>query len=404
MTKITVLDSIMGSGKTSYAIQHMNEAPILETFIFITPFLTEVERIIDGVTTRKFEQPNVYNGTNKLDDLKRLIASNRNIVSTHALFSKADDELIELIEHSNYTLILDESLDVMTSIAIRKSDILRLVKGGDISINEETKKVEWIGCPNERSRYTDVREFAQANNLYCFRDSFMVSAFNPKVFAAFNSTIVMTYLFEAQILSYYFKLNGLDYEIKSVASNNDRYEIVPHDVRREKREDVFALINLVENEKLNRIGDGKFALSQTKLKNSDIDVLKTIKNNLKNFFLNYTSEKVASKDCYFSTLKEIELTIAPTGFKKRIIAHNVRATNEFSNCKAIAYVLNRFMRKDLLAFFQDQGITVNENTFAISELLQWVYRSAIRNGESITLYCPSERMRDLLKAWSNYEI
>jgi len=37
--------------------------------------------------------------------------------------------------------------------------------------------------------------------------------------------------------------------------------------------------------------------------------------------------------------------------------------------------------------------------FATSELLQWIRRSAIRNGQIVNLYIPSSRMRKLLTAW-----
>lgn len=32
-------------------------------------------------------------------------------------------------------------------------------------------------------------------------------------------------------------------------------------------------------------------------------------------------------------------------------------------------------------------------------MIQWIWRSAIRNGEEISLYLPSKRMRDLLTEW-----
>ena len=42
---IYIVDMVMGSGKTSAAIIHINSAPKDENFIFITPYLKEVERI-----------------------------------------------------------------------------------------------------------------------------------------------------------------------------------------------------------------------------------------------------------------------------------------------------------------------------------------------------------------------
>ena len=56
------------------------------------------------------------------------------------------------------------------------------------------------------------------------------------------------------------------------------------------------------------------------------------------------------------------------------------------------------------SFFQDHDITVSEDKLAVSDLLQWVWRSRIRNGESINLYMPARRMRELLEKWARYEI
>ena len=44
--KINVVDSIMGAGKTSYAIQMMTERTE-DKFMYVTPFLDEVSRICE---------------------------------------------------------------------------------------------------------------------------------------------------------------------------------------------------------------------------------------------------------------------------------------------------------------------------------------------------------------------
>ncbi len=47
-------------------------------------------------------------------------------------------------------------------------------------------------------------------------------------------------------------------------------------------------------------------------------------------------------------------------------------------------------------FFGKKGIKLDINQYALSEMLQWIFRSAIRNNQEITIYIPSERMRNLL--------
>ncbi|MPM86322.1 hypothetical protein SDC9_133411 [bioreactor metagenome] len=48
-------------------------------------------------------------------------------------------------------------------------------------------------------------------------------------------------------------------------------------------------------------------------------------------------------------------------------------------------------------WFKEHGIYLNTDAFALSTLLQWLWRSAIRDGKPITVYIPSSRMRGLLK-------
>ncbi len=66
---------------------------------FICPIIQLIRQYI-------FVRTNEKDGT-KLNNLKDLIVKGKDIVSTHALFKRIDNELIELIEMQGYTLILD---------------------------------------------------------------------------------------------------------------------------------------------------------------------------------------------------------------------------------------------------------------------------------------------------------
>ena len=50
-------------------------------------------------------------------------------------------------------------------------------------------------------------------------------------------------------------------------------------------------------------------------------------------------------------------------------------------------------------YFIQNGIEVDEDCYALSEMLQFIWRSGIREGKKITIYIPSIRMRNLLKDW-----
>lgn len=401
-TKINVIDSIMGSGKTSYAIQRMNEAPAEERFIYITPFLSEVTRIKESVISRTFYEPNTANDdASKMTSLKDLIAKGADIASTHSLFQRADDELIELLRDGGYTLILDEVMDCVEGINVKASDIYNLQAAGNIRIDEEKHQVVWTGHPLDDSRYRDIRELAQAGNLFYHRGQFLVWAFPPEVFRTVDKVTVMTYLFAGQMQRYYFDLFGFDYEYHSVRKSGDRYELAVYDRKAENREELFALMDVYAG-KLNDIGEHKNALSASWLRRADKETLDALRRNLYNYFYNVADAKC--EDVYYSTLKEVESKIQPRGYKKQSIAINARATNDYADKTAIAYAFNRYNNPHINSFFEDNGVKVNQDLLAVSDLLQWIYRSCIRNRQSVKVYLPSSRMRGLLTAWSRYNL
>ena len=80
---------------------------------------------------------------------------------------------------------------------------------------------------------------------------------------------------------------------------------------------------------------------------------------------------------------------------------NARATNAYRNVEAMAYPINVYMNGDVRSYFDEQGIATSEDLYAISTLVQWLWRSRIRQEprQPITVYLPSERMRGLFLEW-----
>jgi hypothetical protein len=55
-------------------------------------------------------------------------------------------------------------------------------------------------------------------------------------------------------------------------------------------------------------------------------------------------------------------------------------------------------------FFSQRDIHVDQDLLALSDLLQWIFRSRIREGQPIEIYIPSKRMRTLLYKWLDGEL
>ena len=105
----------------------------------------------------------------------------------------------------------------------------------------------------------------------------------------------------------------------------------------------------------------------------------------------------------WTTFKDYQSDLTGKGYGKGFVSLNMRATNAYRNRTAVAYIANRYLDPDIINFLKHHGCKPNRNAFALSEMLQFIWRSAIRDEKEITLYVPSKRMRDLLLGWMETE-
>lgn len=399
MEHVRVIDAVMGAGKTTKMIEMIKDADLSQKFIYITPFLDEIERVQGAITNRKFEAPtNNVEGGRKLTSLKRLIEDGHDIAATHSLFEMADDELIELLEASNYTLILDEVMDVIDKAQVSPSDMRILLDKEFIKI--ENNAIRWTASlvEYEGGRFDDIKLLAEAGNLYYHRNKYLIWAFPPKVFAAFNKAIVLTYLFEAQVQRYYFDLYKIPYVKYSLINN----EIVPYDEKADNRDELYKLINLYQGDHNKHGENSPTAYSRGWFNRRTIEEIEAIQNSMYSYVRKISKAK--SNEVLWTTLKDFENDLKGRGYSKGFIPVNTRATNDYADRNTLMYMFSRYMNPYEKSFFQDNGVRVNEDLLALSDMLQWIWRSRIRNDEQINLYLPSTRMRGLLVDWANYKI
>lgn len=394
-TPIKIIDSIMGSGKTSWAIQRMQEANTDEKFIYITPFLTEVQRVKSSVTSRKFTEPQNV-GKGKLENLKKLILNEADIVSTHALFQNADEEIIELLKISNYILILDEVMDLVEEFPLNKDDFKLLLNSGMIYVEEVTGVIRWNeNSEYQQTKYDEIKTLSNTENLIYFENTILFWSFPVSVFNAFSEIFILTYLFQAQEQKYYYDMHKLEYEYKAVQKLDEKYVLVNHSDKEPYDKMLLKSLITIYDGKLNNIGEEKYSLSSSWFRKPTNEALVSkLKKNLYSYFRNNikTPTPVNMWTCY----KEQHGKLKGKGYTKGFVACNARATNDFKERESLAYVINRFIHPYKYKFFKSKGVEVNEDMFALSELLQWVWRSRIREGKPINLYIPSKRMRTLL--------
>ena len=389
---VTIIDSPCGRGKTTYAINYINERPS-DNFVYITPFLKEVERVIEQTkfngADKRFVQPaNLGNG--KMDSLINLFHNNRDIVSTHSLFSKCSQSVADNIRIGHYTLILDEVMSVVEVLNLKKSDIPTMLDAELVRIDEKTNKLIWLKGDYDGA-YNEIKERCENNNIYVVSGVAIVWTFPVEIFEAFDDVIICTYMFDCQLQKYYYDMYNVPYTKKSIVNG----ELVDYI----EQKDSLDKLHILDNNKINHVGDGKYDLSKSWYEKHKSN-LKVLQNNIYNYVSHLApilaGTKVKSKDVIWTTFKDYQSKLKGKGYANSFIPCNSRATNEYMNSFVVVYPINIFVNPIVKQFFTNNGVEINEDGYALSELIQFVYRSRIRQNQHIYCYIPSVRMRSLL--------
>ena len=157
------------------------------------------------------------------------------------------------------------------------------------------------------------------------------------------------------------------------------------------------MIHILDNEKLNDVGNDFHALSMSWYDGKP-DEVEQLKKNVYNC-INNVWRGASADDKLWGCFKSYGHKVQGKGYTKSFLTFNAKATNAYRNRKYLVYIVNLFMNVNDKRFYQKHGIDVDEDAYALSIMVQWIWRSAIRDGDEIGLYIPSRRMRNLLINW-----
>ena len=390
---ITIVDARMGRGKSSAAIRYMNEHKDDKRFLYITPFLDEVDRICQWCD---FDQPDSDHLT-KSTELKNHLRYGHNVSATHSLFYLMDDEALQLVRDMHYSLIIDESIQVVGHVAITSKDF-ELITSHLADVDDQGF-VHWRD-QDYSGKLTGYKEIADMNSLLKL-DTALLNVLNPKMLEAFDEVFMLTYMIEGQYQKAYLDYFGFSYKIVGVENDesgsrfSDKPDMPPP-------VDFGELIHLVDRRLPKSITNDYHALSKNwfdKRKYDDKDI-RALRNAMRSFFRSIQSGGPSSRlwTCYKSGIDKL-VDAKTKRYKSNFLQISARATNEYRKRTDIAYMANRFADPNVMKFFASRDISIDKDKYALSEMLQWIWRSAIRDGKPINLYIPSKRMKNLLVDW-----
>ena len=403
--KVKLVDSRMGSFKSTEILKWMDSNP-QKRYLFVSPLLSEVDeggRVHKELKNITLEIPSDIEGS-KSDSLYQMIRSGDNIACTHSLYLSMNDKHFKELSMKEYTLIIDEEVNVVDGFSkCSTSDFLWLLEKGDIEVSQVDGMVSWVGSRDnitKSHKYYEFLRHCDAKALYSTKrsNSMLVSQLPIKLFEVAKEVIILTYMFEGNVLDCFLKLKGFEVE------EFTEIECVAPD-----KQNIRDLITLIPpNSKVLN-----YSLSATWWKDANNKQINDVANFIKSNCLSYN---LKGDDVLWTTPKNRAAKgvgnknlVRPKGYIQDsegvpcYLAATVRATNNYSHKKAMFHCYNRSPLVPVSSYLQDFGHPIDLKVFATSEMLQWLWRGCIRNGEPMIVGTASKRMYNYFMEWLNEE-
>ncbi len=394
-----------GTGKTTLMVDMINNDKESK-WLYITPYLKEIDtRLIQSLPDHNFKQP-INKGKGKLESLKLLANNGDNIVSTHALFSTLDKEVVNLLIEKGYKLVIDEAIKSvgLLNAGLNASDFEALLHSGMTTIVGDRGKLVWNEeeYPDHGGKYKEVRNMCQLDMLYTFDNTFLMYEYPPKLLESLEDVYILTYLFKGSDMRGWLDINQLPYEYL----DTDKLGLVSDSQVKVQAKELLTFYKSNSLKKLYK------DLSPTKRKNmfstgwydkagneGHANVKKLLAACVK-------GTKSKKGDVFWTCLKQYRnkvkgagYSLGPTKSIPAFLPLNTRATNDYKDYPLCMYAANIFKNPIEVRYLESLGVDVDQDSYALSEMIQFIWRGAIRQNKPMTVFILSERMETLLKEW-----
>jgi len=412
---IKIEDYPCGSGKTTKMIEGFRPE---NKYLVILPLLTEVERVIKASKDIEFVQPHANDndqGT-KTGSLEAQLLLGNNIATTHSMYER----LVPLMRDGlldDYDIIIDEVPEVVKMVTSKSKRSIKefYVDAGYMDVEPTTGLVrptmKWWHNRDEVSDTLSpkILNFAETGCLYLQDGKMFIWALPQSILTAGRSVTVMTYKSEGSMLLAYLSKLGLPYEV----SNDNELE----EDFRAKAAELITIEDIPALSKTNFSYTGqakgmsspsyatKVAQSLKNLKERKLVGVETnniLLTSLKDAWTKAANDnKRDARDEDDATKKNSKPGVFAKGSRMKDvnwIANTTRGTNDYMHCSHLIYLYDQNINFIVARWLGDSSKAFND-AYALTELIQWVWRSRVRKGEPITLYLPSPRMRRLFEEW-----
>lgn len=401
MAAITFIDAPCGQGKTTKAIESLDPT---ERYIVVVPFKAEIRRWVDEASIPLLAATDDEIGTKETKSawLRRQIEEGASLVCTHALWDRVDITGLDL---SGYHLIVDEAFEVIDAVrGITDSAFDKVyLSDGWATVDPSTGRItptdKWIELAEVAAPTIRLDLFYRARQGSLFKvptGGFFVSLVPQELFTGAKSCTILTYLAEDSIMAGYFRKLGIPFTVEK--SDDTAFK---HGLRqRLEVKQITALqtvlMSYTQQDQMKAAAAKKVANALTNLRAREL--------------AGVPQECImlsCNKDKWSDGKTDREGKLKGNGpfangsslAKVNWLPRCVRATNDYRHCSHAVY-LNCLRLNPSISAWLGWGKEF-EDKWATSELIQWVMRSRLREGQDASLYLASPRMKALLEDYLN---
>ena len=445
-----IVDSPMGIGKSSSLLEYLrfgafyfkNDSDIEALrrtgffddlqkdrfIIFVSTIRERDERFLQELHAKTPDQP-PYN-----KNILELIRSGENIVTTQSLFGLFNDETINAFRNSDcvYHAFFDEIPDLFRGVigGAQRPDsfdgITRFGTADVLLMQQEHMIVNKNGVVNfnpdcdynrkykEYKVFDAVKNLSRSCTLYPSGDkngqfTSIVAFAKRELFSCFKVCWFFSYLTQGSMLHKYCLMNNINMKYYHIADGHMRMN--PDEEFKETYPEGLERLVILDDKQYNM----ESSLSKEWYKRLRTDKtglgLKTLKTRFRNAYEFMQKHGVRGNTFMFTTFNAYKDMLQSDGRHyptlKRFLPCNTKATNDYSNCIGVAYLCNRFYDVNCTNFLAQRADELNtpdlkfdNDNYALSELLQFIWRSNVRVKDSdkpVYVWVPDRRMRQLLQ-------
>lgn len=433
--QIEVVASIMGTGKSTAIINWINENPPTpeKPMLIILPYLGEIERFKRALKSAEFVEPEIDRSAKDEEkkctkDTKRkviqsLLLEGKNIITTHALFELLTEKSKDAIRNGGYTIVLDEILGcIKPQNDITPQMIIDLIKLKYIQIDPNTCQINWDD--NESGlEYKSTKEFNKVHDLCSNGVLYMLGEAHQKkifiqelpadLFQIADKYIILTYQFDESDLKWFFDIKGVEWSYNKGVIDSEREAKIKANIK-----------NLIKYEELpvrtsatiRKLLAGNNLMTKNwydNLKQNDATSLRNFfRNTLKRTWDVTVSQLLYTgpKDWCSEEGKQKKHLRIPSFKDDCWVAFNTKGTNDFADRNFVLFNYRLCPIPTIPRYFERQtkhmyGSSYKFDTkayndaYALNHMIQFIFRSAIRDGKPIRVFIANPVMKKLFQGW-----